>query len=264
MKSNYKIHILGCRGSFPIFGKQFLEFGGSTTSYLICNGTHAIIVDCGSGLINAKDIIKDCKTIDVFFSHVHYDHIIGLLGRKVFPENAKITFYGDFKTWFNKETMKDTFLVPPFWPVDINYGNYVQFNSDATVKTLENNIEVSCIPAHHPNDCSTLKFIIDERVVSFLCDCEECDDAIISFVGGADILFYDSMFDEDDYSTHKGWGHSTWKEGCDLAKKANVKRLYPTHHNYEYDDNKLLDMEKRCQKEFVNSYFSREGMVIEL
>lgn len=264
MNSNYKLYVLGCRGSYPIFGKQFLEFGGSTTSYLMCNDDHAIIVDCGSGLINAQEIIKGCKKIDIFLSHVHYDHIIGLLGRKVFPENSEITFYGDFNKWFNKESMKNTFLVAPFWPVDVDYGSFVQFNNDGNKIQMDNNINVCCIPATHPNDCSTFKFEINEKIITFLCDCEDYNDSIVSFAKNSDVLFFDSMFDVDDYETHKGWGHSTWKNACELAKQANVKMLYPTHHNYEYDDAKLLDMEKRCKEQFNNSQFTREGMIIEL
>lgn len=264
MNKEYKIYVLGCRGTYPVHGKKFLEFGGSTTSYLIFNGEHAIIVDCGSGLMNAKNIIKDCKKIDVFLTHVHYDHIIGLLGRSVFPLGVDITFYGDFKTWFNKVSLQGTFLTAPFWPVDIDYGNYVQFDNNGLEKHISDDVTVSCMPALHPNGCSTFKFNVAGHIVTFLCDCEDYTDEIVSFVKNSDILFYDSMFDVSDFDKHKGWGHSTWKDACELARKANIKKLYPTHHNFEYDDTKLLDMEKRCKQEFSNSEFSREGLIINL
>lgn len=262
MKSDYKIRVLGCRGSFPIFGKEFFEFGGSTTSYLISNGKHAIFVDCGTGLYNAKDYIKDCTKIDIYLSHMHYDHTLGLLSGNVFPKDADITFYGNFKKWFNKETLQDTFMVAPYWPIDINYGKFVQFDADGKIHTIENNIEVSCIPSTHPNDCSTYRFKIDGTTITFLCDCEEPNDEIREFVRNSDILFFDSMFDVDDYDIHKGWGHSTWKVGSELAKSLGIKHFYPTHHNISYSDKKLLKMEKQCKKEFANSIFAREGLVI--
>lgn len=264
MEDKYKIYVMGCRGSYPVFGKQFQEFGGSTTCYIITNGDHAIVLDCGTGLYNAKKLLSTCKKIDVLFSHVHYDHTLGLLNAGVFPKDAEVTYYGDFKTWFNKDSMKDTFLVHPFWPVDIADGKFIQFNSDGKFLDVNKEVKFTSIPAPHPDNCSTFKIVINDKVITFLCDCESFDDNLINYSKNSDILFYDSMFDVDDYEIHKGWGHSTWLQGCELAVAANVKRLFLTHHNYEYDDNRLFDMEKRCKQKFANSFFSREGLVIEL
>lgn len=264
MENNYKIYVMGCRGSYPIFGKKYEVFGGSTTCYVITNGTHAIILDCGTGLYNAKNILSNCKKIDILFSHVHYDHTLGLLYAGVFPADAQVTYYGDFKTWFNKETIENTFLVHPFWPVDIRKGEFVQINSDGNFTEVSNGIKFTCIPAPHPDNCSTFKIIIDGKIITFLCDCESYNDTLIDYSKNSDILFYDSMFDVDDYEIHKGWGHSTWQKGCELAVAANVKRLFLTHHNYEYDDERLLSMENKCKQKFANSSFSREGLVIEI
>lgn len=264
MASDYKIYILGCRGTFPVFGDRYKEFGGSTTCFVITNKKHAIVLDCGSGLINAKELLKDCDTVDILISHVHYDHTIGLLYAGAFPENAKITFYGNFNKWFGTNTLKNSFLVEPYWPVDINYGDFVQLNCDNSHIKLSNGADICCIKTNHPNDCSSFKVTIDGKTISFLCDCEDYNDEIVEFVKNSDLLFYDSMFDVDDYDSHKGWGHSTWKIGCDLAQKANVNHLYPTHHNYEYDDEKLFDMEKRSKLVFNNTVFLREGMIIDL
>ena len=82
-----------------------------------------------------------------------------------------------------------------------------------------------------------------------------------SIVRNADYLIYDGMFDVDEYIKKRGWGHSSWLEGCDLAIKENVKQLVVTHHSPSYDDNKLKEMEKKCKKIFVNSRFARKGDV---
>lgn len=264
MNNDYKLYVMGCRGTYPVFGDKYKEFGGSTTCFVITNRKHAIVLDCGSGLINAKELLKDCDTIDILLSHVHYDHTIGLLSASVFPSNANITFYGNFKEWFNSNTLKNTFLVEPYWPVDIADNNFVQISNDGSHIKLHNDAEFCCIKTIHPNDCSSFKITIDGKVLTFLCDCESYNDELFEFVKNSDLLFYDSMFDVDDYDKHQGWGHSTWKLGCELATKANIKMLYPTHHNFEYDDTKLLDMEKRCKALFINSQFLREGLVIEL
>ena len=35
------------------------------------------------------------------------------------------------------------------------------------------------------------------------------------------------------------WGHSTWQEGCRLAKLAQVRRLIITHHDPSFSDEDL-------------------------
>ena len=48
-----KIKALGTRGSIPLEGKQFSEFGGATTSIRIEAGKEEIYLDAGSGIIGA-------------------------------------------------------------------------------------------------------------------------------------------------------------------------------------------------------------------
>ena len=63
--SNYYLHVFGCRGSMPVTGANFVEFGGETSCYILKKGDYALIVDCGSGLYNAKDVfLLDPKSND--------------------------------------------------------------------------------------------------------------------------------------------------------------------------------------------------------
>ena len=87
-KNTYTLYCLGCRGSYPVEGKQFTEYGGQTTCYVLKHGTHAVVLDCGTGLYGAEDLLSDCTVVDVLISHVHYDHVLGLLAMNVFPKDA--------------------------------------------------------------------------------------------------------------------------------------------------------------------------------
>ena len=64
---------------------------------------------------------------------------------------------------------------------------------------------------------------------------------------------------QEEYEKHKDWGHSTWEEGCRLAKAANVKELWITHHNPEGTDDLLRMYEKKAQELFPMARFAREG-----
>ena len=75
-----EIRIWGARGTFPMVGQEALEFGGHTACVEVRAGGRVMIFDAGSGIIPlGKSLLEEGVTeVDLFFSHVHYDHIIGL------------------------------------------------------------------------------------------------------------------------------------------------------------------------------------------
>ena len=89
----YKFYVLGCRGSRPVSGVNCQQFGGATSCYIIKAGQHAVVLDCGTGLYQAEPYLKDCTQIDILLTHLHYDHILGLLDWSVFPETAHVRVY---------------------------------------------------------------------------------------------------------------------------------------------------------------------------
>ena len=71
-----------------------------------------LVIDCGTGLYDARELLADCTVIDVFLTHVHYDHILGLLDWSVFPKGARLSFYAAFKNWFGSDTLNEFFRAP--------------------------------------------------------------------------------------------------------------------------------------------------------
>ena len=77
-----KIKFYGTRGSIPVCDRDFLEFGGNTTSIMVTrdNGRVAIL-DAGTGIRQIGiDLVKngfDQKELFIGFTHFHWDHIQG-------------------------------------------------------------------------------------------------------------------------------------------------------------------------------------------
>ena len=51
----------------------------------------------------------------------------------------------------------------------------------------------------------------------------------------------DGHFSSDEYSTHTGWGHSTWQDVAELGVAAGATQIGVTHHAPENDDETLDD-----------------------
>ena len=71
-----KVEFHGVRGSLPIPAKNFLEYGGNTTSIEISSKDFQLIIDAGSGFRNIQ--IREETPTFLLFSHFHHDHLQGL------------------------------------------------------------------------------------------------------------------------------------------------------------------------------------------
>ncbi|UCC64239.1 MAG: MBL fold metallo-hydrolase, partial [Anaerolineae bacterium] len=70
----------------------------------------------------------------------------------------------------------------------------------------------------------------------------------VAFSAGADLLFHDAEFTEQEYVTKKTWGHSVYRDALELALEAGVGRFGLFHHNQDRTDAALEAMVQDCQR----------------
>jgi len=262
-KQEYTLYVLGARGSRPVHGKDFQIFGGQTSCFIIKTNKHAVVVDCGTGLFDAETILADCEIIDVVFTHVHYDHVLGMLDFSIFPKNARISFFGTFSAWFSYETIKE-FYRHPFWPVQPNLGAMCELANDGSQYNLADGFVISTYKGNHPDGGNVVSLQCNDKKVCFMFDVEINDSFDMSVLKGCDVLVFDGMFDDSEYQEHIGWGHSTYQAGCRLAAVYNCNELLITHHSPKNNDKKLLEYEEKAKGIFSKSRFCRAGDIIAL
>jgi phosphoribosyl 1,2-cyclic phosphodiesterase len=156
-----KLKFYGTRGSIPVCGQKFLEFGGNTSSIKITRDDGRIsILDAGTGIRNlGKDIITEGfsqSELFIGFTHFHWDHIQGFpffapaynpdmvinilaLGKNRRISNLRAVFQGQMETEYfpvplEKMGAKFNFLQP-----DKNYWE----RNEATLSVIKQN---------HPGD----------------------------------------------------------------------------------------------------------------
>ena len=258
INKNYILYALGTRGSRPVHGRDFEIFGGQTTCFLIKYKKHAIVIDCGTGLYDAEELLKDCEIIDVIFTHVHYDHILGLLDFSTFPKDARINFFGTFKSWLSFDTIDD-FYRHPFWPVQPSLGAICEIKNDGTSYNLSDGIKMQALNSNHPDFGNVIVLNIHDKKITFMFDVEITNDLDLDFIKDSDFLIFDGMYDDTEYPKHIGWGHSTYQTGCHIAQKCNCKELLITHHNPKNNDEKLLALEDKAKSLYKKTRFCRAG-----
>lgn len=253
----YSIYVCGCRGSFPVSGLRFSEYGGETSCYVVKKDDYAVVVDCGTGLKNASYILNDCSKIDILLTHVHYDHILGLLMAKL-PEKAKIRIFGHFSSWGTNSNTLTNFMDHPYWPIEIKD---IETNCVDLKKTieLEKDINVTFYRSDHPDEACVIKMMCKNKKVCFFADCEDTNKLDDEIAINADILFFDGMFDDKETTDHTGWGHGTWQQGVKYAENLHIRNLIITHHNPENGDHTLLTNEIEARSLSKNVSFAKSG-----
>ena len=268
------VRFWGTRGSIPTSGPNFIEFGGNTPclSIRLKSTDEMVIFDAGTGIRElGMSILGDdppCKTLHLFLTHAHWDHIQG------FP------FFGpayhpayDVRIYCTKKA--EEFLAgqmsPPYFPVGIDAMPALKEFTilDHGTATMIGDASIKSLPLPHPQESTG--FRIDENGTSFVfaTDTEHepphMNERLVKFAGDCDALVYDAQYTESEYfDGRQGWGHSTYNEGVRLAQSANAKKLILFSHDPTHDDAHCLDIEQKAQKIFPDVVGARQGMILEL
>lgn len=223
-----------------------------------------------SGKVNPLNTKEDFhKSIHLFFSHYHWDHLQG------FPfftpafvpgkNRLNIHFYGkeDNSTHINEilsgqqqypnfpvewEALpceKITHQLPRLDPTPISIGNAI----------------IDYRELSHPDFVFSYKVQCKDKSFVFATDYEhrdQTDPRLISLARNADILYYDCQYTPEEYAGKPGnltgsmpkfdWGHSTYEWAVKHGLEANVKHLILGHHEPLRDDFGIEDVLKKARE----------------
>lgn len=271
----FKIHFLGVRGSTPCAGTSHDEYGGHTTCVLVEFEEGIIIFDAGSGIINANPITSrhKNKTIMLYFTHVHLDHILGLPffmpmwnpSYTVKLHAGNLAGYGGIEKVFSQTFNEPVFPIS-FKKFSGNIGCY-DFKPGTTHYPLSG-VAIETHALNHPNGAIGYRLTYQNKTMAFVTDNEHSiespDYKLIDFIRYADVFIYDSSYNDDNFSKYVGWGHSTWQEAIRLGQAAQVKRIGIFHHDPLNDDKKMRVIEAQALQMDPHAFIAKQDMIINL
>jgi ribonuclease BN (tRNA processing enzyme) len=125
---------------------------------------------------------------------------------------------------------------------------------------------------NHPGGVFAYRIDHEGRSVVYATDTEHyacMDPALRALAEGADVFIYDSQYTPEEYTgtggrSKVGWGHSTYVQGCELARAAGVGQHVLFHHDPQRTDAQVEEIERLARGLFPASTAAREGMQIEL
>ena len=260
------VTFFGVRGSTPVSGKDYVEFGGSTTSLEIITPHCQIIFDTGSGFRNLK--IRDDLPVFILYSHFHHDHIQGLaFNPSLFASRQNIYVCSALTDKADLRENLQGYFSGRYFPVDaISALSHLEFIDFATLDALlPAGHMVASIRLNHPGGASGYRLTADDRTLCFFQDHEyepASQAALHEFASYADLVVWDGMFTDAELQSKKGWGHSSVEQGIQFAAETLCKKLAIAHHAPSRTDSNIRALQAKYESEII--FFAREDMTLSI
>jgi phosphoribosyl 1,2-cyclic phosphodiesterase len=275
-QSPMRVRFWGVRGSIACPGPETIRYGGNTACIEVRCGEHVLIFDAGTGLRalgNALAKNTKIRNVDIFITHCHLDHVIGVpFFAPFFSENFRIRIWaGNLLPSDGIKQVIGRLMSSPLFPVNVDiFKAAIEFHDFRSGDVLRpyDNVTLQTAPLDHPDGASGYRLEYGGRVFSVICDTEgfpgKRDRELVSLARNADLIVYDATFTEEEIASRIGWGHSTWKRGVLLANEANAKQLCLFHHDPEHNDDFLDALAAEACDTQPGTITAREGQIIDL
>lgn len=255
---------------------MYQRYGGNTSCLEVRCGDSLLVFDAGTGLrclgVHLSKMHADGGIdADLFLTHTHHDHIIGLpfFVPMFDPKNRWRLWAGHLQPDYNLDQILRKFMTPPLFPVPPEiFAAVVSYDDFKAGETLEPRPGVTLKTAalNHPNGATGYRVEYNGRSICYVTDTEHIpgkpDQNILALAAGADIMIYDSSYTDEEFKKFKGWGHSTWQEGTRLCDAAGVKQLVIFHHDPSHDDTFMDRVAEAAEKARPGTLVAREALVL--
>ncbi len=271
LEREFSVTFWGVRGTISTPEPEMARYGGHTSCVQVQCGDVTFALDAGSGIVNMGK--QEFDHMHLLLSHTHIDHIIGLCCmQKMFQSNFKADIWaGHLLPEMQIDEALMRLISPPIFPVPLDaLESQLAFHDFHAGRPLHHTdfldagIEVNTIELHHPDRATGYRIEYKGRSVCYITDVEHLrdglDDKLIDFVRGTDMFIYDSTYDDAEFDTYEGWGHSTWQQAVRIGEAANVKHILMYHHSPSSTDEELdARALKAEQQSRVKTTFAQEG-----
>ena len=248
--------------------------GRHQTAQVVTVDNHMFLIDCGEStqMQMQQYKIRRSKIDHIFISHLHGDHYYGLPG---LLNTYTLTNRVDPLHLYAPPELKEIIDLQ-LKVSDSAFGFEFIFHpiTEKAVLLELPNLTISCFPVSHRIPCWGFLFrttekperIKDDKIIRksippiayAFCADTKYDESIIPNIQGADLIYHESTYMDDQAEKASARYHCTSSEAAMIAKKSGAKRLLLGHFSSKYEDISLFEIEAR--KTFSNTEISREGV----
>ena len=266
-----RLRFWGTRGSVPTPGPSTVRYGGNTPCLEVRTATGSLLIlDAGTGIRElGRALVAQSHgapiAAEIFLTHTHWDHIQGLpFFAPIYQAGTRLTIWGSPALEKGVDQVVRDQMSRVVFPLTFDeVGAAVSFRELPSPETTRvgDGYEMRTFGVQHPG--GAVGYRISETgqtdaALVYISDNELGDggqydtepgwrEALVDFVRGARVLVHDSTYTADEYSRHRGWGHSTYGDAVRLALEGQVEQLVLFHHKPERSDDDVDRCLAECQ-----------------
>jgi phosphoribosyl 1,2-cyclic phosphodiesterase len=267
----------GTRGSLPTPGADMVRYGGNTScvQVTLSDGT-PLVLDAGTGIRNLPaDLASSGEHIHILLTHLHLDHIQGLLFfAPLFQRGVEVTLWGPETPGVSLERRIGRYLSAPLTPIEIReLPCRLDFRDCPTTRWNIGPAEITAEAVTHRGP--TLGFRIEEGGAA-LCYLPDHEPAIIggidtlepewlsgsSLARDVDLLLHDCQYTDAEYPAHVGWGHSSLTHALQFARRVAARKTLLFHHDPRHTDEQLDAMLDEARARWMAAGGQREAVAM--
>ena len=275
MSSLMLVRFWGVRGSIPCPGPDTVRYGGNTPCVEVRCGDQVLIFDAGTGIRPLGHALVNeqrAAVSDIFFSHCHLDHIIGLpFFEPMLRAGNRIRLWaGHLNHEPGIEETVRRLLSYPLFPIEMETFQasceFVDFCAGERL-TPYPEIVLRTAPLGHPGGSTGYRLEYAGHSVAYLTDLElgdgPFDEGSMGLAKNADVLIMDATSTHAEMPAPRGWGHTSWQQGAKFADAAGAKTACLFHHDPAHDDAFMDTVAAEAERSRPGTVVAREGLSIE-
>lgn len=186
-----------------------------------------VVLDAGTGFFRVRDHLQT-DSLDIFLSHAHLDHIIGLtfLFDVLYQKNVqRVRVHGEAA---KLASLQEHLLAPDLFPVALP----CEYHPLAGPVELADGSRLRWFPLQHPGGSVGYRIDWPGRSLAYVTDTTaKPDAAYVEQIRGVDTLVHECYFADGYEAIAEKTGHSCATPVAKVARAAGVKRLILVHVN---------------------------------
>lgn len=216
-----------------------------------------VAFDAGSGFFRVPGLLAT-PTLDVFLSHAHLDHVVGLPCLLVPMLRGAIRRVRVFGVAAVLDAVQRHLLAPPLFPVPLGY-EFVPLPEELPLGEAR----LTHRPLTHPGGSMAYRIDWPDRSLAYVTDTTAGADVDYSpFVRGVDVLIHECNFSDAMAEWAARTGHSHTSAVAEVARRAGVGRLVLTHFDPQQTDDDPIGL-AAAQAIFPKTDLSHDLMAVE-
>ncbi len=216
-----KVIILGSSNAIPTLEAE-------NTHMVVVGDDRMVLIDAVSTtILRLEQAGLDFNDLtDIVITHFHPDHVSGLplllMDMWLMGRNTPLTIYGLDYTVDRIEGLMNLYNWTD-WPNFFSVKFHRLPAEELTTVMDCPDFLITSSPVHHmiPNIGLRVEFKKSNKVMAYSCDTEPCDE-VIRLSEGVDVLIHEA--------TGESFGHSSAQQAGEIARKAEVGKLYLIHY----------------------------------